>query len=104
MGAGQWAATVMCADAMMKWIVCQIGAREHYAVARALHRRGELAALVTDLWAPPGSWMPRIPGAQSLAGRYASELSGARVMAPNLRMLLFALRVRLGRWPLWKKT
>lgn len=88
----------------MKWVVCQIGAREHYAVARALQRRGELAALVTDLWAPPDSWMRRLPGAESLAGRYTSELADARVMAPNLRMLLFAVQVRSGRWPLWKKN
>ena len=87
----------------MKWIVCQIGAREHYAVARALHERGELAALVTDLWAPPDSWMRRLPGAESVAGRYTRELTDARVMAPNLRMTLFALQARLGRWPLWKK-
>jgi len=88
----------------MKWIVCQIGAREHYAIARALQRRGLLAALVTDLWTPPCSWLRRVPGAKSLAGRYASELADAPVMAPNSRMMLFALQARLGRWPLWKKN
>ena len=37
------------------WICCQVGAREHYAVPRALHRAGALHALVTDAWAdPPG--------------------------------------------------
>jgi hypothetical protein len=30
------------------WVVCQIGARENYAVARALHRHGRLAALFTE--------------------------------------------------------
>lgn len=33
------------------WICCQIGAREHYAVARALHEQGLLAGLVTDWYA-----------------------------------------------------
>ncbi len=33
------------------WICCQIGAREHYAVARALHQQGLLAGLVTDWYA-----------------------------------------------------
>jgi len=33
------------------WICCQIGAREHYAVPRALHRQGMLAGLVTDWYA-----------------------------------------------------
>lgn len=87
----------------MQWIVCQIGAREHYAVARALRRRGQLAALVTDWWSPPRSWTRLLPEAKSLAGRYAGELSDARVLAPNVRMLFFAARAQLGRWSLWKK-
>jgi len=33
------------------WICSQIGAREHYAVPRALHKSGRLAALYTDFWA-----------------------------------------------------
>jgi glycosyltransferase involved in cell wall biosynthesis len=33
-------------------LVAQRGAREHYAVARALHQRGMLAGLVTDWYAP----------------------------------------------------
>ena len=87
----------------MKWIVCQIGAREHYAVARALWQRGALAALVTDLWVPPSSLLRRLTDAESIAGRYALELADAPVFAPNLRMLIFALQARVGRWPLWKK-
>ena len=35
----------------MKILVSQIGAREHYAVARALHQQGMLAGLVTDWYA-----------------------------------------------------
>jgi len=36
-------------------MVSQLGAREHYAVARALHRDGRLARLYTDFWWP-ASW------------------------------------------------
>jgi hypothetical protein len=36
----------------MKVLVVQKGAREHYAVARALHHQGMLAGLVTDWYAP----------------------------------------------------
>lgn len=32
------------------WVCCQLGAREHYAVPRALHRSGRLVQLVTDAW------------------------------------------------------
>lgn len=35
------------------WITCQIGARENYSLARALHAQGALTRLVTDLWCPP---------------------------------------------------
>ena len=33
------------------WICCQLGAREHYAVPRALHQQGMLAGLITDWYA-----------------------------------------------------
>ena len=52
------------------WICCQLGAREHYAVARAMNRRGTLAALITDAWATPGSPWSQFPGS---AGRRLSE-------------------------------
>jgi glycosyltransferase involved in cell wall biosynthesis len=35
----------------LKFLVSQIGAREHYSVPRALHQQGMLAALVTDWYA-----------------------------------------------------
>lgn len=34
-----------------KWICCQIGAREHYAIPRALHQNSQLGVLYTDFWA-----------------------------------------------------
>ena len=84
------------------WIVCQIGAREHYAIPRALHRVDALAGLVTDFWVKPGSVFGGIPGGRRLADRYHPELSGAKVIAPNARMLGFELRQRLQKrhgWP-----
>jgi glycosyltransferase involved in cell wall biosynthesis len=39
----------------LKVIVIQKGSREHYAVARALHQQGRLAALVTDWYAFRGN-------------------------------------------------
>ncbi len=64
-----------------KWIICQIGAREHYALPRALNHRLQLAQLITDIWIPPGSLMRRLPGpaGKRLAGRYAPELADAVV-------------------------
>lgn len=67
------------------WFVCQIGARENYAIARALHRHGALGALVTDAWVPP------VPGlrlfAPKLAARYHRDLSTARIEAPTVEAI-----------------
>jgi glycosyltransferase involved in cell wall biosynthesis len=85
-----------------QWIVCQIGAREHYAIARALERQGALRALVTDFWIEPGSVLGRLPGGRRLGDRYHGELRSATVVAPNLRMLGFELANRMrsgGGWP-----
>ena len=35
---------------MKPWIVCQIGAREHYAIPRAVQRAGGSVFLITDFW------------------------------------------------------
>jgi glycosyltransferase involved in cell wall biosynthesis len=83
------------------WFVCQIGAREHYAIPRALHSEGELSALITDFWIPPGSTVGRLPGARRLADRYHPDLHDVRVDAPNLRMLAFEATARFRKAPTW---
>ena len=75
------------------WICCQIGAREHYAVPRALQRRGLLQELITDLWMRPGSVLR--------SGRFHPSLSSARVTAPNASALTFEIRSRLTRETGW---
>ncbi|MCP9888702.1 glycosyltransferase family 4 protein [Cyanobium sp. ATX 6A2] len=83
----------------------QIGAREHYAVARALHRQGQLRQLITDCWVRPGSLLARIPQARRLAGRFHPDLVQAAVRAPSLRSLAFELRGRLpGTAQGWART
>ena len=84
------------------WIVCQIGAREHYAIPRALQQTGTLEVLLTDFWVAPGHGFAKLPGAQRLRDRYHPELAGAKWYAPNLRMLGFELEQRLMKrsgWP-----
>lgn len=65
------------------WCVLQIGAREHYAIPRSLHQRGQLQALFTDHWLPPASLINRLPGTQRLSGRWHPDLEGAKVLAPG---------------------
>lgn len=64
-----------------RWVCCHLGAREHYAVPRALHRQGRLRLLVTDAWVRPGSLWSRIPGElpRRLAERCHPELADAEV-------------------------
>jgi glycosyltransferase involved in cell wall biosynthesis len=78
------------------WVVTQIGAREHYAVARALKRRGCLEALVTDLWASPEHFLSRIPY-RPIRERYHQELGDSFVLANNLSAILWEMQARLKR-------
>ncbi len=77
----------------MKWICCQLGAREHYAVPRALQLNGSLAELITDLWMRSGRF-----------GRFHPELSHAQVTAPSFSRLLFEIKAsRRSGWDLVKR-
>ena len=66
-------------------IVCQLGAREHYAMPRTLHRAGLLEELVTDIWVPPSSTFGHASGrvGERLRGRYNAELGVAKVTRFN---------------------
>ena len=61
----------------MPWFCAQIGAREHYAVPRALHESGRLTVLYTDFWAGP-LWRrmgkSKLGALRSLATRYHAGL------------------------------
>ena len=77
------------------WWVFQIGAWEHYAIARALHGAGLLGGLVTDVWVPSGShWSGWCP--QRMRDRFHEELGEVRVLSFNWRMgaLEAGLRMR----------
>ena len=85
----------------MKWICCQLGAREHYAIPRALFSRGLLDCLVTDAWVRPSSVLARL-SAGGLADRFHSDLSDARVVAFNSSVILFEMLARVSRHSEWK--
>ena len=75
-------------SAARSWIVAQIGAREHYAVARALQTRGELERLYTEFWASDNALLQRAPGPlRALANRRHDEVPAARVTAFNAATL-----------------
>lgn len=90
-------------EAQQTWLCCQLGAREHYAVPRALQLSGLLREFMTDLWVRPNtltSWQNK------LAGRFHSELTDARVTATNAAALAFELKSQaagLNGWDLISK-
>ena len=88
----------------MKWLCCQLGAREHYAIPRALFRVDMLAYLLTDAWVPPSSLLAKICDSRSkLRGRFHSELPDARVRAFNSSLIVFEMLARVRRLGGWTK-
>ena len=85
-----------------QWICCQHGAREHYAVPRALHGRGELACLFADAWVRPGhplGWLQ-----PSLRDRFHPQLRDAPVLSATLRLVAFEVLARLRGLRGWEAT
>ena len=73
---------------MQSWICCQLGAREHYAVPRALKLSGLLDEFITDIWI-------------RFMNRFHPDLAGARIIAPNLPALTFELKASFARENGW---
>ena len=82
---------------IQNFIIAQIGAREHYIIARELHRRGQLHQLITDAWVPPGSWPHHIPGGalQRLYDRFHPDLEDAPVQGFTAGLVGFEAKARL---------
>jgi glycosyltransferase involved in cell wall biosynthesis len=79
-----------------KWICSQIGAREHFAVPRALHQGGKLVTLYTDFWAGPILRNFSFGKLRPLAARFHSDFihQPALVRSWNFRALAWELRLR----------
>lgn len=75
------------------WLSCQLGAREHYAVPRALHLRGLLHEFHTDIWI------------HSKRGRrFHPALATARVSAANAAAVAFEMKSQAGGLNGWDLT
>ncbi len=60
------------------WICCQLGAREHYAIPRALYRSRALDRLITDAWVPRRSILRIVGNRRSEIGGQQPEVSSQR--------------------------
>lgn len=83
-------------EGMTRWLCCQLGAREYFAVPRALHRVGCLSVFITDAWV-----RPRFPSAfligpsAALRDRFHPDLADAPVVAFTPSLIRFELDRRL---------
>jgi glycosyltransferase involved in cell wall biosynthesis len=84
------------------WLSCQLGAREHYAVPRALQRDGLLDAFLTDLWIPPNSLTGR--WVKKRGRRFHPALAQARVSAANAAAFAFEMKSQAGGINGWDLT
>jgi hypothetical protein len=82
------------------WICIQLGAREHYAIPRALALRGELQCLVTDAWVRPGSPLGLLH--RHLRERFHPELAGTCVRAWSAGLLAFEFVARARKLSGWR--
>lgn len=82
-----------------EWVVAQIGARQHYAVARAMAARNRLFQLFTDAWCSRGhSLLRSLPDPfRSLANRYHPDIPRDLVTAYTSRAIWNRLQWRLFR-------
>ena len=85
------------------WICCQLGAREHYAIPRALHQVNQLKVLLTDAWVNPRSLAYSFPNPllKRLQERFHPDLANASVQAftPSLVQFEIIQRIhKLGAW------
>ncbi len=85
-----------------KWPCCQLGAREHYSIPRALFRLSLLERLVTDAWVPSSSFLAKLSGSR-LANRFHDKLRGAPVTSFNSSLILFETLARARGLSGWTK-
>ena len=83
------------------WFCAQQGAREHYAVPRALAATDRLLRLVTDVWVGRRSWLTRFgPGLMKrLAGRQHADVPETAIRSFNGHFLARDLMQRIRRMP-----
>ncbi|MBE9127547.1 glycosyltransferase, partial [Coleofasciculus sp. LEGE 07081] len=87
------------------WICCQLGAREHYAIPRALHKAGQLAHLITDAWVLPQSPLNLLPTPllANLRDRFHPDLTQASVHAFTASLIRFELAKRIQKTLGWER-
>jgi len=87
------------------WICCQLGAREHFAIPRALHQNHQLLRLITDTWVAPQSVLNHLPHSalQSLRDRFHPDLADASIQAFTHSLIRFEVTHKLKKNTDWDR-
>ena len=90
----------------LHWICCQIGAREHYSIPRALFRTEALRLLITDAWGRQRRGQRSGVSGQRgrFAGRWHEELRDAPVISFNWSLIGLELLARARGLTGWQKV
>ncbi len=84
------------------WICCQIGAREHYAIPRALQQQQILSCLITDAWVGDRSYL-KFFNQKNLNDRFHRDLSQAKIYAFNNSIIRFEIAQKILAQNNWQK-
>jgi glycosyltransferase involved in cell wall biosynthesis len=86
------------------WICCQIGAREHYAIPRALHQQNKLTHLITDAWVTPQSILNFLPKSllTNLRERFHPQLTSASISGFNNSLIKFEIKQKNTKKSSWQ--
>jgi glycosyltransferase involved in cell wall biosynthesis len=90
---------------LASWICCQIGAREHYAIPRALNKMNQLNCLITDSWISSQSIINKLPDniLKNLRERFHPDVNQAQIFSFTESLIAFELQQKLLQTKGWKK-
>ncbi|MBT3831394.1 MAG: glycosyltransferase family 4 protein [Gammaproteobacteria bacterium] len=81
------------------WLCAQLGAREHYAIPRALQRHHRLDGFYTDYWGKGGTRLLaskfNSKATRSLAAKHHPDIPEQKIRSRNLRSLLWTSQLKL---------
>lgn len=86
------------------WICFQIGAREHYAIPRALEQQQQLYHLITDAWVIPQSPFNLLPKSilSNLRERFHLKLTSASVYSFSYSLIKFEIKQKVKQQSSWQ--
>lgn len=92
-------------ETLPSWICCQIGAREHYAIPKALHLQKQLAQLITDAWVSPCCPINLLPKniLTNLRERFHPDLAQASVNAYTISLISFEISQHQKKTTRWER-